>query len=124
MASLEGNSTTLDCPDLVNQEDISFERAKDYSDDSDTTRQLDSDYNTLHSIKKKCQDVMKELAISDITEIDKELEPDEKEKKRHIRQLNRYNELKDTAMQLISMIAEQRGLRIKDVMNEIGVEGE
>lgn len=41
--------------------------------------------------------------------------------KRHIRQLKAYNELKDSAMSLMAMIADQRQIRLGDVMREIGV---
>jgi hypothetical protein len=45
---------------------------------------------------------------------------------RHIKLLHQYNELKDIAMGLFGMIAERRGVRVKDIYEEFGVgeEGE
>jgi Swi5 protein len=39
----------------------------------------------------------------------------------HIKQLQRYNEIRDVGQGLIGMIAENRKLRIRDVMEEFGV---
>jgi nitrate/nitrite-specific signal transduction histidine kinase len=44
--------------------------------------------------------------------------------KRHIKQLKIYNELKDTALSLMTLIADQRQIRLGDVMKEIGVEAD
>jgi hypothetical protein len=41
--------------------------------------------------------------------------------KTHIKQLHRYNEIRDAGLGLIGMVAESRKLRIKDVMEEFGV---
>lgn len=46
----------------------------------------------------------------------------EKEMKGHIKQLKKYNELKDASMRLIQMIADQQKTTIKAVMEEMGVE--
>lgn len=43
--------------------------------------------------------------------------------KRHIMSLGRYNEIRDIGQGLLGMIAEQRGVRIVDVMEEFGVVG-
>jgi len=40
----------------------------------------------------------------------------------HVRELQKYNEIKDIAQGLIGLIAEQRGVRVVDVMKEIGAE--
>lgn len=41
-------------------------------------------------------------------------------KAEHVRALQKYNEIKDIAQGLIGLIAEQRGVRVVDVMAEIG----
>lgn len=41
--------------------------------------------------------------------------------KEHIELLHRYNEIRDVGQGLIGMIADQRGMRIKDVMEEFGM---
>ncbi|ODQ81859.1 hypothetical protein BABINDRAFT_6498 [Babjeviella inositovora NRRL Y-12698] len=42
--------------------------------------------------------------------------------KRHVTDLNRYNGVRDAALAMVTMIAEQRSLRIADVLTEMGVE--
>ncbi|AWU75651.1 hypothetical protein CAS74_003938 [Pichia kudriavzevii] len=46
----------------------------------------------------------------------------EKEMKRHIRQLKKYNELKDLSMGLIQMIADSRQLTLREIMKEMEIE--
>lgn len=41
--------------------------------------------------------------------------------KKHIQQLNKYNELKDLALQLISLIANQKKVKIIDILNEMNL---
>ena len=50
--------------------------------------------------------------------------PPEATIKRHIKLLHDYNEIRDVAMGLIGMIADQRGVRMRDCLAEFGVEGE
>ncbi|ODQ63447.1 hypothetical protein NADFUDRAFT_47852 [Nadsonia fulvescens var. elongata DSM 6958] len=40
----------------------------------------------------------------------------------HIKLLKEYNEVRDIALGFIGMISEQRGIRVKDVLEEMGVE--
>lgn len=40
----------------------------------------------------------------------------------HIRMLTKYNQLKDVAMGLFELIAEQKGIRVSEVLREEGVE--
>ena len=42
--------------------------------------------------------------------------------KKHISQLKKYNELKDIALGLVTMIADQRQLRTTDILEEMKVE--
>lgn len=42
--------------------------------------------------------------------------------KKHISQLKKYNELKDIALGLVTMIADQRKLRTTDILEEMKVE--
>lgn len=41
---------------------------------------------------------------------------------RHITLLHRYNEIKDIGLGLMGLIADQRGVRLKEVMREWGVD--
>ena len=41
--------------------------------------------------------------------------------KRHIGLLHAYNEIKDVGQGLIGLIADSRGVRVKEVMEEMGV---
>ena len=40
---------------------------------------------------------------------------------RHIKLLHQYNEIKDIGMGLFGLIADRRGVRVKDVFEEFGV---
>ncbi|TKA72989.1 hypothetical protein B0A49_03066 [Cryomyces minteri] len=44
--------------------------------------------------------------------------------KRHIKLLHDYNEIKDIGMGLLGLIADQRGVRIREVQEEFGLEGD
>jgi hypothetical protein len=44
------------------------------------------------------------------------------EMKRHIKQLKTYNELKDLSMGLIQIIADQRHVTLRAIMDEMGIE--
>lgn len=55
-------------------------------------------------------------------DINRGLDAAKKLKANHVKDLQRYNEIKDIAQGLIGLIAEQRGVRVVDVMEEIGVE--
>ncbi len=44
--------------------------------------------------------------------------------KAHILGLKKYNELKDVALGLITMIADQRQLRMADILKEMNIEGD
>lgn len=46
----------------------------------------------------------------------------EKETKKHIQQLKKYNELKDVSMKLIQMIADSRQETLKTIMDEMGID--
>ena len=43
-------------------------------------------------------------------------------KEKHISELGRYNEIRDIGFGLVGLIGEMRGLRIVDVLKELGVE--
>ncbi|KAL2350293.1 Swi5-domain-containing protein [Cryomyces antarcticus] len=43
--------------------------------------------------------------------------------KRHIKLLHDYNEIKDIGMGLLGLITDQRGVRIREVQKEFGLEG-
>lgn len=44
--------------------------------------------------------------------------------KKHIKELKEYNTLKDTALSLMTMIADQRQVRLSVVMKEVGVKAD
>ncbi|ODQ47388.1 hypothetical protein PICMEDRAFT_10385 [Pichia membranifaciens NRRL Y-2026] len=46
----------------------------------------------------------------------------DKEMKRHIRQLKKYNELKDLGMGIIQLIADQKQSTLRGIMDEMGIE--
>jgi len=63
----------------------------------------------------------KDLGFSD-DEIEYGLSLAREVKADHVRNLQEYNEIKDIAQGLIGLIAEQRDVRVVDVMKEIGAE--
>ncbi|RCK55657.1 hypothetical protein Cantr_05586 [Candida viswanathii] len=68
---------------------------------------------SLNEIKQQCSTLIHELEGNNNPELII---------KKHIRQLNKYNELKDLALQLISLIANQRKVKILDILNEMNLE--
>lgn len=99
--------------------DLTMEYTKD---DSELSSGYLDKAMTLNSLKDKCNALMKELNITDVSEIDKELA--QKNPKKHIHELTEYNELKDVAGQLIAMIADTRSVPMKDILAEMGIEGD
>lgn len=73
----------------------------------------------LQSLKLQHKKLREDLSLSDHEASKLNYE---KEMKTHIRQLKNYNELKDISMALIQLVADQKHVRIKDILNEIGVE--
>lgn len=75
------------------------------------------------------QSILKEQHLNDIKnqcsvlihELDCNVDP-EAVVKRHISQLEKYNELKDIALGLVTMIADQRQLRTTDILEEMKLE--
>ncbi|CUM48679.1 unnamed protein product [Debaryomyces tyrocola] len=67
----------------------------------------------LEDIKNQCSAL--------ISELDTNQDPEAIVKK-HISQLKKYNELKDIALGLVTMIADQRQLRTTDILEEMKVE--
>lgn len=82
----------------------------------------------LCDLKKEHNDLSEYLRkegiqINDNVLCDKTLQENyEKEMKQHIRQLKKYNELKDLSMGIIQLIADQKSSTLREVMNEMGVE--
>jgi len=62
-----------------------------------------------------------EHQLSQVT-IDAVLDQSSKTVKQHIELLHAYNGIRDVGHGLMGMIAEQRGVRVKDIMDEFGVE--
>lgn len=56
------------------------------------------------------------------TDIDRALLLANETIKKHIKLLNQYNEIKDVGQGLMGMIAEQKGVRVVEVMPDFGVE--
>jgi len=56
------------------------------------------------------------------TTIDAVLNQSNKTVKQHIELLHAYNGIRDIGHGLMGMIAEQRGVRVKDIMDEFGVD--
>lgn len=67
----------------------------------------------LDEIKQQCSCLIHELEGNDQPEVII---------KRHIQQLKKYNELKDVALQLVTLIADQRQVKTTDILNEMKLE--
>ncbi|KAK6891410.1 hypothetical protein K6H09_004543, partial [Candida tropicalis] len=67
---------------------------------------------SLNEIKQQCSRLIHELEGNNNPELII---------KQHIKQLNKYNDLKDLALQLISLIANQRKVKINDILNEMNL---
>ncbi|CAD1808744.1 Swi5 family protein [Candida parapsilosis] len=67
----------------------------------------------LDEIKRQCSCLIHELEGNDQPEVII---------KRHIQQLKKYNELKDVALQLVTLIADQRQVKTTDILNEMKLE--
>lgn len=81
--------------------------------DEEATRK-DINDKRLNDIKNQCSSLISELANS--TQNPKAIV------KRHIIELNKYNELKEIALGLITMIADQRKVKTMDILEEIKFE--
>lgn len=76
-----------------------------------------SDGNTSPVKEQKLEDIKNQCSEL-ISELDSDDDPEAVVKK-HIGQLAKYNELKDIALGLITMIADQRKLRTTDILEEM-----
>ncbi|CAH6721150.1 hypothetical protein CLIB1444_05S04676 [[Candida] jaroonii] len=68
---------------------------------------------SLEDIKNQCSELISELDSDDNPEAIV---------KKHIGKLKKYNELRDIALGLVTMIADQRKLRTTDILEEMKVE--
>ncbi|EMG45606.1 hypothetical protein SBY92_004875 [Candida maltosa Xu316] len=68
---------------------------------------------SLNELKQQCSTLIHELEGNNEPELIF---------KKHIQQLHKYNELKDIALQLISLIADQRQVKISDILSEMNVD--
>ena len=68
--------------------------------------------------------VVSPKATGEVTrkQIDAALVAARKSRADHIRQLGRYNHIKDAAQELIGMVAEMRECRVVDVMRDFGID--
>lgn len=73
------------------------------------------------SIKEKSLEDIKNQCSELISELDSDENPEAIVKK-HIGKLKKYNELRDIALGLVTMIADQRKLRTTDILEEMKVE--
>lgn len=76
---------------------------------------------TNNSCKEKKLEDIKNQCSELISELDSDEDPEAIVKK-HISKLKEYNELKDIALGLVTMIADQRQLRTTDILEEMKVE--
>ncbi|CAK9435540.1 uncharacterized protein LODBEIA_P02670 [Lodderomyces beijingensis] len=72
-------------------------------------------------LKEKSLDEIKQQCSTLIHELEGNQHP-ELIIKKHIQQLKKYNELKDVALQLITLIADQRQVKTTDILDEMKVE--
>jgi len=56
--------------------------------------------------------------------VEKALTLAKKSRAERIKSLSKYNDIKDIAQNLIGMIADQRGSRVIDIMNEMDIEND
>ena len=83
-----------------------------------TTNALNLD-QAAHACTSRSEVLSQDIEQKDI---DQALRTARSVMKDHIALLQRYNEIKDIGQGLLGLIAEQRGCRIVDVMEELGVE--
>ncbi|CDK29320.1 unnamed protein product [Kuraishia capsulata CBS 1993] len=74
------------------------------------------------SSKREKLDVLQQECNALISELDSSQEDAELIVKKHIKQLKRYNELKDVALSLVSLIADQKHLPVQEILDEMKVE--
>lgn len=110
--------------DLEAEADLSFEQAIGFSNaDPELSDKLGVKWDTMKKLRSEYSELMHKLGLKNPLDVDKELaQINVKGKKQHIKKLNEYNELKDIAMQLVSMIADKRSIPIRDVLDEMGVD--
>ncbi len=110
--------------DLEAEADLSFEQAIGFSNaDPELSDKLGEKWDTMKKLRSEYSELMHKLGLKNPLDVDKELaQINVKGKKQHIKKLNEYNELKDIAMQLVSMIADKRSIPIRDVLDEMGVD--
>jgi len=110
--------------DLEAEADLSFEQAIGFSNaDPELSDKLGGKWDTMKKLRSEYSELMHKLGLKNPLDVDKELaQINVKGKKQHIKKLNEYNELKDIAMQLVSMIADKRSIPIRDVLDEMGVD--
>jgi len=77
--------------------------------------------NAASTSASSCQSSASDKQLSQAT-IDRVLEHSTKTVKQHIELLHAYNGIRDVGQGLIGLIAEQRGVRVKDLMEEFGVD--
>lgn len=75
----------------------------------------------LKDLKAQHQELKTELNISADDDVQASVESYQNEMKHHITQLKHYNELKDTSMRLIQLIADQRQVTLRTIMDEMGI---
>lgn len=96
---------------------------------SDSTPRFTNTLPMNNDLNPHQREVLKEQRLEDIknqcsaliSELDSNQDPEAIVKK-HISQLKKYNELKDIALGLVTMIADQRQLRTTDILDEMKVE--
>lgn len=100
---------------------------------NDNTKGKDKDKDN-HNIDKEEDDIqqkllLKEQSLNDIklqcSRLIYELEGNNEPEliiKKYIQDLNKYNELKDLALQLITLIADQRKVKTSDILQEMNIE--
>ncbi|KAI5969919.1 hypothetical protein CANMA_000959 [Candida margitis] len=96
------------------------ESFKSHSATSSTSTLTPEDQERI-STKEKNLDEIKQQCSCLIHELEGNEQPEVIIKK-HIQQLKKYNELKDVALQLVTLIADQRQVKTTDILNEMKLE--
>ncbi|ODV87132.1 hypothetical protein CANARDRAFT_188405, partial [[Candida] arabinofermentans NRRL YB-2248] len=76
---------------------------------------IQSKRERLESLQKECNQLISALELNESSDIDYS----EAIVRKHIKSLKKYNDLKDVALSLVSMIATQKNVKVSDILEEM-----
>lgn len=110
--TLTTNTTTI-INDNTKGKDKDKDNHKNDKEEDDIQQKLLLKEQSLNDIKLQCSRLIYELEGNNEPELII---------KKYIQDLNKYNELKDLALQLITLIADQRKVKTSDILQEMNIE--